>query len=92
METPEYDLKFLAAVLVSAVIMAIFIRRRYGPVGKKLIEWMGPYWPLIIKIGSIATLVLWLVIWLSVSPERRAELRQHYDDNAPWVVRDKSDP
>ena len=92
METPEPGLNVLVVVLLSAVFLAIFIRRRYGPVSKQLIKWMGPYWPLIIKIGSIATLVLWLVIWLSVSPERRAELRQHYDDNAPWVVRDGSDP
>lgn len=92
METPEYDLKFLAAILVSALIVTILIRRRYGPVGKKMIEWMGPYWPLIVKVGSIATLVLWIVIWITVSPERRAELKRHYEDNAPWVVRDKSDP
>lgn len=92
METPEIDPKFLIVVLLSAVFLAILIRRRYGPVGKHLIEWMGPYWPMIIKIGSIATLLLWIIIWVTVSPERRAELQRHYEDNAPWIVRDKSDP
>ena len=92
METPEPDLTFLVVALLSAVVLAIFIRRRYGPVGKQLFEWMGPWWPLIIKVGSVATLVLWIVVWISVSPERRAELRKHYDDNAPWVVRESVDP
>lgn len=92
METPEPGLNFLVVALLSAIFLAIIIRRRYGPVGKLLIERMGPRWPLIVKVGSIATLVLWLIVWVSVSPERRAELRQHYDDNAPWVVRDGSDP
>lgn len=92
METLESGQNFLVIALLSAVFLAIIIRRRYGPVGKKLIERMGPSWPLIIKIGSVATLVLWLIVWVSVSPERRAVLRQHYDDNAPWVVRDESDP
>lgn len=87
METPEASLKFLVVVLLSAVFLAIFVKRRYGAVGRKLMERMGPRWPLIVKIGSIATLVLWLVFWVAVSPERRAELRQFYEDNAPWVAR-----
>jgi hypothetical protein len=92
MEAPETDLIFPVVVLLSAVVLAIIIRVRYGPVGKKLIERLGPWWPRIIKVGSVLTLILWLIIWVTVSPERRAELREHYDDNAPWVVRDKSDP
>lgn len=91
MEAPETDPKVLVVVLLAAVFLAIIVRRRYGPVGKQLIERMGPWWPLIIKVGSIATLVLWLVIWVSVSPERRAELNKHYEDNAPWILRDGSD-
>lgn len=87
METPESGLKFLVVILLSAVFLAIYIKRRYGPVGKQLIERMGPRWTLIIKIGSIATLVLWLIFWIVVSPDRRAELQQFYEDNAPWVVR-----
>jgi len=92
METPEPGQTFLVVALLSAVVLAILIRRRYGPVGKKLIEWMGPSWTLFIKIGSVVTLVLWLVVWVTVSPERRAELQKHYDDNAPWVVREGTDP
>jgi hypothetical protein len=91
METPESGLNFLVVALVSVVVLAIIVRRRYGLLGKKLIEQMGPWWPLIIKVGSVATMVLWLIIWITVSPERRAELNKHYEDNAPWVVRDKSD-
>ena len=86
MEKPEYDLTVLIVVLLSAVFLAIFIRRRYGPVGKRLFDRLDRRWPLIIKIGSIATLVLWLVFWVSVSPERRAELRQYYEDNIPWTA------
>ncbi len=91
METSESGLSFVVVLLVSAVVLAIIIRRRYGLVGKKLIERMGPWWPRIIKIGSIATMVLWLIIWITVSPERRAELNKHYQDNAPWILRDGSD-
>lgn len=91
METSESGLSFVVVLLVSAVVLAIIIRRRYGPVGKQLIERMGPWWPLIIKVGSIATMVLWLIIWITVSPERRAELNKHYQDNAPWILRDGSD-
>ncbi len=87
METPESGLKFLVVVLLSAIFLAIFIKRRYGAVGKQLIGRMGPRWPLIIKVGSIATLVLWLIFWVAVSPERRAELQQFNEDNAPWVPR-----
>jgi uncharacterized integral membrane protein len=87
METPESGLKFLIVVFLSAILLAVFIKRRYGPVGKKLIEWMGSRWTLIIKIGSIATLVLWLIFWVAVSPERRAELKKFYDENTPWAVR-----
>ncbi|MBE9552613.1 MAG: hypothetical protein IMF05_04020 [Proteobacteria bacterium] len=92
METSESGLNFLVVTLVSVVVLAIIVRRRYGLVGKRFIERLGPWWPRIIKIGSIATMVLWLIIWITVSPERRAELNKHYQDNAPWVVRDKSDP
>lgn len=91
METSESGLSFVVVLLVSAIVLAIIIRRRYGPVGKQLIERMGPWWPLIIKVGSIATMVLWLIIWITVSPERRAELNKHYQDNAPWILRDGSD-
>lgn len=91
METSESGLSFVVVLLVSAIVLAIVIRRRYGPVGKQLIERMGPWWPLIIKVGSIATMVLWLIIWITVSPERRAELNKHYQDNAPWILRDGSD-
>ena len=92
METSDSGLSFVVVLLVSAIVVAMIIRRRYGPVGKQLIERMGPWWPWIIKVGSIATMVLWLIVWITVSPERRAELNKHYQDNAPWVVRDKSDP
>lgn len=88
METSEYGLKFLGAVLLAAVSIAILIRRRYGRVGEKLIARMGLRWTLIVRIGSIATLVFWLVFWVTVSPERSAELRQYFDDNIPWTVRD----
>jgi hypothetical protein len=91
METSESGLNFLVVVLVSVVVLAIIVRRRYGLVGKKLIERMGPWWPWIIKVGSIVTMVLWLIIWITVSPERRAELNKHYEDNAPWILRDGSD-
>lgn len=91
METSESGLNFLVVALVSVVVLAIIVRRRYGLVGKKLIERMGPWWPLIIKVGSIVTMVLWLIIWITVSPERRAELNKHYQDNAPWILRDGSD-
>lgn len=91
METSESGLNFLVVALVSVVVLAIIVRRRYGLVGKKLIERMGPWWPLIIKVGSIVTMVLWLIIWITVSPERRAELNKHYEDNAPWILRDGSD-
>ena len=87
METPESGLKFLVIVILSAIFLAIFVKRRYGSVGRKLIERLGPRWPLILKVGSIATLVLWLIFWVAVSPERRAELQQFYEDNAPWVPR-----
>jgi hypothetical protein len=36
METPEPGLNFLVVALLSAVFLAIFIRRRYGLVGKQL--------------------------------------------------------
>lgn len=87
MESPESSLKFMVVVVLSAIFLAIFIRRRYGAVGRKLIERIGPRWPRILKIGSIVTLVLWLVIWVLISPERRNELQKLYDENAPWVVR-----
>jgi len=87
MEMPETGLKFLTVVFMSAILLAVFIKRRYGPVGKKLIEWMGPRWTHIIKVGSIATLVLWLIFWVAVSPEHRAELKKFYEENTPWAVR-----
>jgi hypothetical protein len=92
MEPPLSDLLIPAIALSLAIVLAIFVRARYGPVGRKLIERLGPWWPRIIKYGSLATLVLWLIIWITVSPERRAELNKHYEDNAPWVLRDKADP
>lgn len=88
METSESGLKILAAVLLLAFSVAILIRRRYGRVGEKLIERMGSTWTLIVKVGSIGTLVFWLVFWVTVSPERRAELRQYFDENTPWAVYD----
>jgi hypothetical protein len=92
METSETGLLYPAIFMSVAVVLAIFVRARYGPVGRKLIERIGPWWPKVIKIGSVVTLLLWLIIWISVSPERRAELNKHYQDNAPWVIRDKADP
>ncbi|MDH5557501.1 MAG: hypothetical protein OEZ03_09125 [Alphaproteobacteria bacterium] len=92
METSETGLLYPAIFMSVAVVLAIFVRARYGLVGKKLFERIGPWWPTVIKIGSVATLLLWLIIWISVSPERRAELNKHYQDNAPWVIRDKADP
>jgi hypothetical protein len=53
---------------------------------------MGSHWTLIVKVGSIATLVFWLVFWVTVSPERSAELRQYFDDNIPWTTHDGYDP
>lgn len=88
METSESGLMILGTVLLAAVSVAIIIRRRYGRVGEKLIKRMGPRWTLIVNIGSIATLVFWLVFWVTVSPERSAELRQYFEDNTPWAVRD----
>ena len=92
METSESGLKILGAVLLLAFSVAILIRRRYGRVGEKLIERMGSSWTLIVKVGSIATLVFWLVFWVTVSPERRAELQQYFEENIPWAVYDGSDP
>ena len=92
METSESGLKILGAVLLLAFSVAILIRRRYGRVGEKLIERMGSHWTLIVKVGSIATLVFWLVFWVTVSPERQAELQQHFEENIPWAVYDESDP
>lgn len=88
MESPAASLKFLVVVVLSAIFLAYFIKRRYGPVGRKLIDRLGPHWPMAIKIGSIATLILWMIYWVAVSPERRAELERFYRENAPWVLHD----
>lgn len=92
MEPPVSKLLIPVIAVSLAVVLAIFVRARYGLVGKQLFDRLGPWWPRIIKYGSLATLILWLVIWITVSPERRAELKKHYEDTAPWIVRDKADP
>lgn len=92
LSAPVSDLFIPVIALSLAVMLAILVRARYGLVGKKLIERLGPWWPRIIRYGSLLTLMLWLIIWITTSPERRAELNKHYEDNAPWVLRDKADP
>lgn len=87
MDAAEASLKLAVVIVLSAVLAAIFILRRYGPIWPKLLARMGPRWPRIIKIGSVATLALWVLFWILVSPEQRAELRQFFEDSAPWVVR-----
>ena len=87
METSEESLKWAVAVLLSAAVVGVILRLRYGSVWRKLVLRLGPRWPLFIKIASVATLALWILVWVMVSPERRNELRQHYQETAPWVVR-----
>lgn len=87
MDSPEASLKLAIVVVLSAVFGAIFIQRRYGPVWPKILARLGPRWPRIIKIGSIATLALWVLFWILVSPEQRADLRRFFEESAPWVVR-----
>lgn len=87
MDTAEASLKLAIVVVLSAVFAAIFIQRRFGPIWPKLMARMGPRWPRFIKIGSVATLALWVLFWVLVGPEQRAELRQFFEESAPWVVR-----
>ena len=87
MDASEASLKLAVVIVLTAVIGAIFIQRRYGPVWPKILNRMGSRWPRIIKIGSMATLALWVLFWILVSPEQRDELRQFFEESAPWVVR-----
>jgi hypothetical protein len=83
MDTPGEILKWAVIVLVAAV----FFRRRFGPVWPRVRQRLGPRWPLFIKIASVATLAIWILLWALASPERREESRQYYQETAPWVVR-----
>ncbi len=87
MESPEESLKLAVVIVLSAVFLGVVVLRRYGPVWRKLVSRLGPRWPLLIKIASMATLALWVLFWVLVSPERRDELQQFYHESAPWVVR-----
>ncbi len=83
MATPE-DLLKLAAILI---VTAVIFRRRFGPIWPRVRRRLGPRWPLFIKVASVATLAVWILLWALASPERREESRQHYQETAPWVVR-----
>jgi hypothetical protein len=87
METPEESLKWAVVIILLAVFVGVVVRLRYGSVWRKLVIRLGPRWPLFIKIASMATLAVWILVWVLVSPERRGELRQYYQETAPWVVR-----
>ncbi len=80
MVTPEDILKLVVVLLVSAV----YIRYKYGPIWPKLKQRLGPRWPLIIKIGSVATLVIWILLWALADPEQRGSLHEIFGENSPW--------
>ncbi len=79
--TLEDTLKLAAVIILSAV----FVRYRYGPIWPGLRRKLGPRWPLIIKIGSIATLALWILLWVLADPEQRGGLHQIFGENSPWT-------
>jgi len=87
METPEESLEWAIIIILSAVFLAVFFRRRYGPVWPRIRQRLGPRWPMFIKIGSMATLALWILLWVLAGPERSGELRMFYEQTAPWVAR-----
>lgn len=88
MASSEESFKLAIIMLLSAVGLAIFIWRRYGSVWKTLLGRLGPYWPRFIAIASVATLGLWILFWVLVGPEQRAELKRTFEETAPWVLRD----
>ena len=87
METPEESLEWAIIIILSAVFLAVFFRRRYGPVWPRLRQRLGPRWTLLVKIFQVATLALWILFWVLVSPEQRGELQQYFEENSPWVAR-----
>ena len=83
MVTLEDTLK-LAAVLI---LSAVFLRRRYGPVWPRIRQRLGPRWTVFVKIASVATLALWILLWVLASPEQRAKPIQFFEENPPWISR-----
>ena len=84
MASSEESLKFAIVMLLSAIALAIFILRRYGPVWRGIRTRMGPRWPRFIAGASIATLALWVAFWTLIGPEQRADLKRVFQESSPW--------
>ena len=72
--------------VVLLLMLGIKFRWRYGSMREMITNRLGPRWAQFIKIGALLSVVFWLLLWLLVSPERRAELQQFYEQTAPWVI------
>ncbi len=84
MASSEESLKLAIVMLLSAVGLAIVILRRYGSVWRTILNRLGRYWPRFVAYASAATLALWMLYWVFVGPEQRAELKRFFQDSAPW--------
>ena len=79
-------MEWALAVIVGFVLVGLAIRRRYGSVWKTVVDRLGPRWPQAIRVGALLTVAAWLLVWLLIDAERRAELQRFYEQNAPWMA------
>ena len=80
-------MEWAVAVIVGFVLVGLAVRRQFGSVWGAMVGRLGPRWAQAIRAGSLLTVAVWLLVWLLIDAERRAELQRFYEQNAPWMAR-----
>lgn len=82
---PDANSLWLLVSLLGLIGLGAVVRFRFGSVMAPLKARLGDRWPLLVRTLQIATVAIWLTVWLAIDGQRRAELQQFFQDNAPWM-------